>query len=166
MPAFIFIPAFPKDIKVSGNEYGHFCYDLFGTQITSKKFQFSKLEDFKPERATAKLFTTPEKLVRFFNTKLNRYTFYVTATSTNNELAYAEVDLSDLIKDCDLDELQSGKLFAKDCVLPLNPITKGRDIYSTPNRGRIMSESMTDTPSMGKNIFFYVMNAFCDQMKF
>ena len=164
---FIFISAFPKEIKVSENEYGNFCYDLFGTQITSKEFQFSKMEDFKPERATAKLFTTPEKLIRFFKTKLNHYRFYVVTTDKNVDVAYAEIDLSDLIKDSDLDELQDGKLFVKDAILPLNPIIQDRNFSFTPGGRRLaMSDTMTNAPSMGKNICCYAMDAFFDHMNF
>ena len=123
------------------------------------------MEDFKPERATAKLFTTPEKLIRFFKTKLNHYRFYVVTTDKNVDVAYAEIDLSDLIKENDLDELQDGKLFVKDAILPLNPIVKDRDFSSTPGgRRHAMSDTMTNAPSMGKNICFYAKNVFVDQM--
>ena len=164
---FTFILAFPKEIKLSENEYGNFCYDFFGTQITSKEFQFSKMEDFKPERATAKLFTTPEKLIRFLKTKLNHYRFYVVTTDKNIDVAYAEIDLSDLIKESDSDELQDGKLFVKDAILPLNSIVKDGDSpFTSSGRRLAMSDTMTNAPSMGNNICCYAMNTFFDQMNF
>ena len=69
--------AFPKDLKVQENDTCQFVYDLFGTQITSKPFQWCKMSDFKPERATAKIFTTPEKLIRFFQEKMETFCIFV-----------------------------------------------------------------------------------------
>ena len=72
---FFFIPiqAFPKDVKVSEDESCTFLYDLFGTHITSKPFKWKSIDEFQPERATAKIFTTPEKLLKFFQGYITRF---------------------------------------------------------------------------------------------
>ena len=67
---FIPIQAFPKDVKVNEDESCTFLYDLFGTHITSKPFKWKSIDEFQPERATAKIFTTPEKFSKFFAEKL------------------------------------------------------------------------------------------------
>ena len=101
--------AFPKDVKIQvslnifsvlfanlsssfqENDELKFVYDIFGTQISSKPFSWSKIKDFKPERATAKIYTSPQKLIEFFQKKMQTYCIFV--CNDSNHLALAEVNL-------------------------------------------------------------------------
>ena len=77
------IQAFPKDVKVSEDESCTFLYDLFGTHITSKPFTWKSINEFQPERATAKIFTTPEKLLKFFAEKMKAFCIFI--CTANND---------------------------------------------------------------------------------
>ena len=140
--------AFPKDVKVSSTDEIHFTYDLFGTQISSKPFYWTKIDAFNPERATAKIYTTPEKLVQFFNEKMKLFCFFVTVQSQS--LALAEVDLSKLVEMKNIEDLKAGKLFLFESVLPLAPVKQNPN--EEPPVLLRKSESMVDHPSLGVRI--------------
>ena len=140
--------AFPKDVKVSPKESCQFTYDLFGTQISSKPFHWTKIEEFNPERATAKIYTTPEMLVQFFNEKMKLFCFFVTFQSQN--LALAEVDLSKLVEMKNIEDLKAGKLFLYESVLPLEPVKQNPN--DKPPVVLNKSFSMVDNPSLGVRI--------------
>ena len=94
-------------------------YDLFGTQITSKPFSWTTIEDFKPERATAKIFTTPERLLRFFNEKMKSFCIFVIVAESY--LAIAEVNLNKALN-LNLEDLKMGKLAVFEGILHLEPV--------------------------------------------
>ena len=117
---FIPIQAFPKDVKVNEDESCTFLYDLFGTHITSKPFTWKSINEFQPERATAKIFTTPEKLLKFFTEKMKAFCIFV-CTANNDYLSIAEVDLNKALK-LSLEDLKMGKLAVFEEILHLEPV--------------------------------------------
>ena len=117
---FIPIQAFPKDVKVNEDESCTFLYDLFGTHITSKPFTWKSINEFQPERATAKIFTTPEKLLKFFTEKMKAFCIFV-CTANNAYLSIAEVDLNKALK-LSLEDLKMGKLAVFEEILHLEPV--------------------------------------------
>ena len=142
--------AFPKDVKVAETDDCHFSYDLFGTQISSKPFKWSKLEDFKPERATAKIFTSPENLVQYFNQAMDVFCFFVNVSSNN--LALAEANLSNMIQFGDIDDLKAGKLFVYEKVLPLEAVKRNPNDLALNHETRLNSASSVDNPSLGVRV--------------
>ena len=68
-----------------------FTYDLFGVQIKSCPFTANTEKQFKPERATAKLFTTPETCYDFFKNHVEP--FEIAVTSGDSKLCIAKVVL-------------------------------------------------------------------------
>ena len=141
--------AFPKDVKVDETEDCHFSYDLFGTQISSKPFKWSKIEDFKPERATAKIFTSPENLVQYFNQAMDVFCFFVNVR--NDSLALAEANLSHMIQIGDIDDLKAGKLFVYEKVHQLFPVKRCPNDESLNNKAN-SSASFVDHPSVAVRV--------------
>jgi hypothetical protein len=74
-----------------------FVYDLFGVQIKSCTFNWPEIDKFKPERATAKIFTTPERLVKFLSQQKSQL-FCIFILSDDQRLALAEIDLVKVLK--------------------------------------------------------------------
>ena len=143
--------AFPKDVKVAETDDCHFAYDLFGTQISSKPFKWPKIEDFKPERATAKIFTSPENLIQYFNQGMDLFCFFVNVPNVN--LALAEANLSQMIQNEDLEDLKAGKLFIYEKVLPLEPVKRNPNDPSLKlNIEANRSGSFVDHPSVGVRV--------------
>ena len=85
-----------------------FVYDIFGTQISSKPFTWFDIKKFKPERATAKIYTSPQKLVDFFREKMGTYCIFICNDSCH--LALAEINLFQKLE-LNIPDLQSGKTF-------------------------------------------------------
>lgn len=99
---------FLKSFFLQENDELKFVYDIFGTQISSKPFSWSKIDQFKPERATAKIYTSPQKLMEFFQKKMQTYCIFV--CNDSNHLALAEVNLFEKLK-LDIQDLLQEKTF-------------------------------------------------------
>ena len=121
-------------------------YDLFGTQITSKPFMWKSIEKFKPERATAKIFTTPERLLKFFNEKMKSFCIFVTVAE--NYLAIAEIDLNQALK-LKLEDVKMGKLAVFEGIFHLEPVKQSPNEETYPSKLKTKSESTLDDPHIG-----------------
>ena len=136
--------AFPKDVKVGGEETCTFVYNLFGTQISSKPFLWSKIQDFQPERATAKIFTTPEKLLKFFKEKMEAFCIFVCVDA--HHLAIGEVNLAKKLS-LSLEDLEAGKNAVFENIVPLESVKQSPEEISTIKS--VKSESAVNLPHIG-----------------
>ena len=123
-----------------------FLYDLFGTQITSKPFACKSIDEFKPERATAKIFTTPDRLLKFFTEKMKSFCIFVSVME--HYLAVAEIDLSKALK-LNLEDLKRGKLEEFEGILNLEPVKQSPNEEKYPSKHKPKSESSLDHPHIG-----------------
>ncbi len=113
--------AFPKDVKVSWDkDQLTFNYDLFGVEIKSCPFTVESVSKFKPERATAKLFTTPEKCLNYFKNIMEP--FEISVSMGNSKLSSAVINLASLLP-LDLANLaEEEKLAVFEGLVPVHPV--------------------------------------------
>lgn len=135
--------AFPKDDKVGDNVKLCFVYDLFGTQITSKPFTCAKIHQFNPERATAKIYTSPDVLVQFFNEKMTNFRIRII---DEKEHILAEAHVPKLFN-LNMTELESGKLAVFEKIVPLEP-TPATDL-PWRDTSKALSDSVLNGPHIG-----------------
>lgn len=136
--------SFPKDDKPKPEV--SFVYDLFGTRISSKPFPWQNVDKFQSERATAKIYTTPEKVVKFFREKMQSFCIFI--SSQDSYLSLAEVNLGKRLE-LNTDDLLAGKLAVYEGILPLETVKQNPEDQDLSTAKSIKSESAANEPHIG-----------------